>query len=52
MIQFKAQLWKITVDSEGEAKITLVVPLSELAEVVKLHGMTQAVIMVTMEVER
>ena len=52
MIQFKAQLWKITVDNEGETKITLVAPLSELAEIVKLHGITQAVLRIMVEVEQ
>lgn len=36
-----AQLWKIQTDHEGESTIIFKVPLSELADVVKLNAMLQ-----------
>jgi hypothetical protein len=34
-------LYKITTDSEGESKITFCIPLSELANVVRLNALIQ-----------
>ena len=36
-----ASLWKIITDHEGESKITFCVPLSEIADVVRLNSLLQ-----------
>ena len=33
----RAIIWKIVTDADGESKITFCVPLSEIADVVKLN---------------
>jgi hypothetical protein len=36
-----ASIWKIVTDHEGESKITFCVPLSEIADVVRLNALLQ-----------
>lgn len=40
-IAFKAQLWSIRQDHEGESKVTFAIPLSDLEKVLKLGEWTQ-----------
>lgn len=48
MVTLKAVLCGMRVDREGETKLTLEIPLSQLAEATKLCGMVQQVMQVTL----
>lgn len=46
IIRFHAALWRVTTDNEGESKITLVVPLSELPAILRLSQQTERELLV------
>ena len=52
MIQFKASIHAVRIDYEGEAKIILAVPSSDLKSVQELQGLTQRVLNVSITEEK
>lgn len=51
MIIFIASLHKVQIDREGEAKITLTVPLSDREQVLNLSMLTETALKVSVEEE-
>lgn len=49
MITFTASLHKVQIDREGEARITLTVPLSERQQVLELSLLTKTALKVSVE---
>lgn len=50
-MQLLASLYKVQVDNEGESKVILVIPQSELSQVLELTQLTQKLLKITIEVE-
>ena len=48
---FKAVVYSIRTDREGESKVTFEVPLSDMADVAKLLLVLQTIVTVTVEQE-
>ena len=49
-IRFRASLWRISQDHEGESRVTFAIPLSDLAKVLKLGEFTQQLLHVEVQV--
>ena len=49
MITFTASLHKVQIDREGEARITLTVPLSDREQVLNLSMLTETALKVSVE---
>ena len=49
MITFIASLHKVQIDREGEARITLTVPLSEREQILNLSMLTETALKVSVE---
>ena len=50
-IVLNATLWKVTSDHDGEAKITFVVPLSDLDKAAQVAQMVDKLLSVTVEIQ-
>ena len=50
-LNFKATLHAIRIDKEGESKITLTIPTSDLIVAAKMASMTESVLDVSVDVE-
>lgn len=51
-IIFKAQLWRVSQDHEGESKVTFAIPLTDLEKVLKIGELTQRLLMVTVKADQ